>query len=175
MKRKTDDKVILTMLKKGKTQKAIADYFGVSPVAIHKRVKRLLPPPESLEGLTDKEQRFALSVAKGKTQTEAALESFDVTSRESAKVMGSQLMAKAEVRQAVGELMALHGLSRSYRIKRLKDHIENRDPHVSLKGLDMSFKLDSSYPPAKSINLNANMDFAPVDLSKYRNINLEKK
>jgi predicted transcriptional regulator len=167
--RKTDDEVILKMLREGKTQKEIAKHFGVSPVAIHKRVKRLLPPPESLRNLTEKEQKFALSVAGGKTQTQAALDSYDVTSTESAKVIGSQLMSKPEVRQAVDELMEFHGLSRSYRVRRLKGHVDNRDPNVSLKALDMSFKLDNSYPPARNINLNASVDLSPVDLSKYRN------
>jgi DNA-binding NarL/FixJ family response regulator len=43
--RKTNDETILKMLSEGKTQKMIAQYFGVSPVAIHKRIKRLAPPP----------------------------------------------------------------------------------------------------------------------------------
>ena len=50
----TDDKTILDMLKDGKTQKEIAAHFGVSPAAICKRAKWLLPPPESLEELTEK-------------------------------------------------------------------------------------------------------------------------
>ena len=39
----TDDDTILEMLKEGKTQKEIAAHFGVSPAAICKRVKKLLP------------------------------------------------------------------------------------------------------------------------------------
>ena len=62
--RKTDDNTILEMLKDGKTQKEIAAHFGVSPAAICKRVKRLLPPPESLQELTEKEQAFAVAIIK---------------------------------------------------------------------------------------------------------------
>jgi hypothetical protein len=153
--RKTNDEEILKMLKEGKTQKEIATHFGVSPAAICKRVKRLLPPPASLEQLTPKEQRFCLEKAKGQTATDSALKSFDVTSRESAKVIGSQLMKKDNVQTAIKDLMEFHGLTGSYRILKLKGHVDNRDPSVSLKALDMSFKLDSSYPPTKSVNMNA--------------------
>ena len=64
--------------------------------------------------------------------------------------------------------MELHGAGLSNRIKRLVDHIVNRDPNVSLKALDMSFKLDSSYPPQKNINLNTDVPIQPViDMSEY--------
>ena len=62
--RKTDDETIIKMLGEGKTQKQVAEHFGVSPAAICKRVKRILPEPKSFENLTAKEQRFALEVAK---------------------------------------------------------------------------------------------------------------
>jgi len=150
--RKTDDETILKMLKEGKPQKEIAEHFGVSPAAICKRVKRLLPPPKSLECLTEKEQKFCIEVAKGKTQTQAVMNSYEVTSRKSAKVMGSQLMDKPEIQMAINELMDYHGLTKSYRILRLKNHVDSRDPHVSLKGLDMSFKLDGSYAPEKHMH-----------------------
>ncbi len=167
-KRLTDDNIILKLLIEGKAQKQIAEYFGVSPVAIHKRVKRLLPKPKSLENLTEKEQRFCIEVAGGKTQTQAAMNSFEVTSRESAKVIGSQLMAKPEIQTAITDLMEYHGLTKSYRIQKLKNHVDNRDPNVSLKALDMSFKLDNSYPPSRNINLNIDAEIPVPDLSEYQ-------
>jgi predicted transcriptional regulator len=168
MKRKTDDNKILEMLKEGKNQKEIAEYFNVSPVAIHKRIKRLLPsePPESFNNLTEKEQRFCIEVVKGKTQTQAVMNSFDVTSRESAKVIGSQLMDKIDIQTAINDLMQYHGISRSYRVKRLADHINNRDPHVSLKALDQSWKLSGDYIE-KHMNLNLNADIRVFDMSEY--------
>jgi hypothetical protein len=147
--RKIDDNLLLQMIKQGKLQKEIAEHFKVSPVAVCKRLKRLLPPPKSLENLTEKEKRFALAVAGGKTATQAALNSFEVSSMNSAKVIGSQLMAKPEVKIAVDELMEYHGLTRSYRVNKIKQHVDHADPSVSLKALDMSFKLDGSYAPEK--------------------------
>lgn len=156
--RKTNDKKILEKLKEGKTQKEIAEYFGVSSAAICKRVKRLLPPPESFNSLTDKEQRFCIEVAKGKTQTQAVMNSYEVVTRKSAKVIGSQLMTKPEIQMAIDELMDYHGIDRSYRIKRLGDHVRHVDPVVSLKALDLSWKLDGSYAPLKNINYNTSYE-----------------
>lgn len=167
-RKKIDDTILLNMLQEGKSQKEVAQHFGCSPVAVCNRLKRLLPPPQSLEALTEKEQRFALEVAKGRTQTQAALSSFEVSSMESAKVIGSQLMSKPAVKQAIEDLLEHHGLSRSYRVLRLRQHVDHADPNVSLKALDMSFKLDASYPPSKNLNVNVDAElFQPVDLSPY--------
>ena len=62
--------------------------------------------------------------------------------------MGSQLMDKSEVQSAIKEMQAC-GLTMRYRMNRVKSHVDNRDPNVSLKALDMSFKLDGSYAPEK--------------------------
>jgi len=153
MKRKTDDNIILKLLDEGKTQKQIAEHFGVSPVAIHKRIKRLSPPPETpnFNGLTDKEKRFVLEKAKGRSNIQAVIQSHDVTTRESAKSMSSQLMSKPDVQMAITELMEHCGIDKPYRIKRLKNIIDSSDLNIVHKGLDMSFKLDGSYAPEKHL------------------------
>jgi hypothetical protein len=155
--KKIDDNLLLEMLKQGKLQKEIAEHFGVTPVAICKRLQKLLPPPESIlikHDLTDQQKRFCIEKAKGKTNTQAVLSSYEVGSMQSAKVIGSNLMDKSNVRQAIDELMEIHGLSRSYRIQRLKQHVDNPiDANVSLKALDMSFKLADDYPSQKNETL----------------------
>ena len=154
MARKTDDKVILQMLHEGKTQKEVAEHFNVSGAAICKRVKKLLnKKPESFERLTKKEQKFSLSVAEGKTQTQAALDSHECSSLDSAKSMGYQLMQKPDIQTAVAELMQEEGLTRRYRVQRLKSHIDHPDPNVSLKGLDQSWKLDGAYAAEKHVHV----------------------
>ena len=146
MKRKTDDKTILQMLEDGKQQKEIAEHFGVSPAAICKRIKRLLPPePKNLQKLSPKEQKFAIAIAEGKTQTDAAMQSFDVTTRDSAKSIGSRLLKQVDIQIAVSEIMQQQGLTRGYRVQKLKQHIDNPDPTVSLRGLDQSWRLDAAY------------------------------
>lgn len=152
-KRLIDNETLVEMYKEGKTQAEIAEHVGCSQVAISKRLKRLLPPPDlSKFDLSEKEQRFVLEKSKGKTNSQAVMESYDVTSLESAKSIGTQLMSKGEIKQAIEELMASHGLTRSYRIGKLKQHVDNRDPNVSLKAIDLANKLDNSYPAAKDID-----------------------
>ena len=146
MKRRTDDSIILQMLEDGKQQKEIAAFFGVSAAAICKRVKRLHPPEsKALNKLSAKEQKFAIAISEGKTQTEAAMSSFDVTTRDSAKSIGCRLMKQVDIQIAVSEIMQQQGLTRGYRVYKLKQHIDNPDPTVSLRGLDQSWRLDAAY------------------------------
>jgi len=160
MRRKIDDIVLLEMLKQGKLQKEIAEHFGVSPVAICKRLKRLLPQPESVldkYSLTDQQKQFVIEKAKGKTNIQAVMASYEVSSRVSAKVIGSQLMNMPKVKMSLSELHEIH-LPQDYKIMRLRTHADNVDPMVSLKALDLSWKLDGSYAPEKHINLNVHYD-----------------
>jgi predicted transcriptional regulator len=152
--RKTNDQEILRLLKEGKNQKEIAQHFGVSPVAIHKRLKRLTPPPETphFNQLTDKEKRFVLEKVKGKSNIQAVMQSYDVISKGSAKSMASQLMAKPEIQMSINELMEHCGIDRPYRIRRLKQVIDAADLNIAHKGLDMSFKLDGSYAAEKHLH-----------------------
>ena len=145
MIRKTDDTIILQMLEDGKQQKEIAEYFGVSPAAICKRVARLSAYPKTLKELTPKEQRFAVSVANGMSQTKAAIDSYEVSSMRSAKALGSQLMKKPKIDAAISELMEYHGMGRHYRVAKLKAHLDHPDPVISLKSLEMSFKADGTF------------------------------
>jgi predicted transcriptional regulator len=148
MPRKTDDNVILQMLSQAKSQKEIAEHFGVSQAAVCKRVKKInavLKVKKSLEGLTDKQKNFALAIAEGKSQSQAAMESHDCSSFDSAKNLGSQLMARPDIQTAVAELMQEEGLTRRYRVRKLKGHVDHADPNVSLKALDQSWKLDGAY------------------------------
>lgn len=152
-----DDSKLLEMHREGKPQKEMAAFFNVSPVAVSKRLKRLLPQPGTIldkYDLTERERAFVIQKAKGKSNTQAALESCDATSRESAKAIGSTLANKPEVKQAIDEVMENCGLTRTYRVIKLKNHVDNRDPGISLKALDMSFKLDGSYAPEKHVSLS---------------------
>lgn len=166
MKRLTDDTTILRMLKEGKNQKEIAEHFNVSPAAICKRLKRLCPTPETphFNELTDKEKVFVIEKTKGKSNIQAVMQSHDVTSRESAKSMSSQLMAKPEVQMALSELMDHCGIDKPYRIKRLKNIIDSSDLNIVHKGLDMSFKLDGSYAPEKHMNMGFNINISDEEL-----------
>lgn len=145
MVRKINDEEMLKMLKEGKTQREVARHFKVSEPAVSKRIRRLLPPPKSFENLTDKEQKFVREIISGRTQMQSALNSFDVNSLESAKSLGSHLMAKPDIQLAVSQIMQQEGLSKRYRVRKLKTHVDAKDPGISLKALDQSWRLDGEY------------------------------
>jgi len=147
--RKVDDNIVLQLLREGKNQRQIAEHFQVSPVAICKRLKGIMPKPKSLGNLTPNEQKFAVAVAEGKSRTQAALDSFDVSSRESAKALQNALMQKDDIKIAINELMNIFGLTRGYRINKLKSHVDHVDPNISLKAIDQTWKLDGSYSSEK--------------------------
>jgi hypothetical protein len=166
--RKVSDEQILNLHEQGLNQSQIGEALGVSNVAIHKRLKRILVMA-NLEKLTPKEQKFCLAVSEGKSRTQAVMEVYDVSSRDSAKALQNTLMSKPEIVESISSLMDAHGLTRSHRIKILKKHVDNEtDPNVSIRALDMTFKLDNSYPPQRNVNLNLDCNISPVDLSKYR-------
>jgi predicted transcriptional regulator len=152
-KRKIDDNQLLQMINEGKMQKEVAELFRVSPAAVCKRLKRLLPKPEPIlerHKLTDQQKQFVIEKAKGKTNTQAVMASYEVSSLDSAKVIGSQLMAKPEIKLALNELMDCH-LPQHHRIRKLRSHVVHPDPNISLKALEMANKLDGSYAPEKHL------------------------
>lgn len=169
--KKIDDTLLLQLSAQGTLQKDMAERFGVSVAAVSKRLRRLQQPqkaPLLVEAFTVKEQTFCREIAAGKSQSAAAAAAFNVGSMDSAKSIGHRLMKSPEIQEAVTELMERKGIGRNYRVDRLKDHMEHCDPSVSLRALDMGFRLADDYPAAKNMNLNLNADsLDPVDLSKY--------
>ena len=160
--RKINDSELIQLLKEGQmTQKEIARHFGCSEPAItkmKKRYKRLglydeFAVPESFKALSEKEQKFVLARVEGKNQTRAAAEAFDCWSDASARSMGSQLAKRDDIQKAVSELMWEEGLTRRNRVKILKEHVYAKDPNVSLKALDQTWKLDGAYIE-KHLNVN---------------------
>jgi hypothetical protein len=134
MKRKINDTILLQMIEDGKQQIEIAQFFNCSGAAVCKRIKRILPhESKALNKLSSKEQKSAIAISEGKTQTDAVMESYDVTTRDSGKSIGSRLMKRSDIQTAVSEIMQQEGLTRKYRVQKLKTHVDNRDPNVSLK------------------------------------------
>jgi hypothetical protein len=125
-------------------------------------MKRL--PPASLAKLTHKERKFVEGRAKGLSQTESVCQAYDVSSRQSAKALGNTLSKNPNIGNALADLMEHHGIGRSRRVERLAEHIDNRDPTVSLKALDTSFKIDG-YMQKNDV---AVVSIKLVDMTKYR-------
>jgi hypothetical protein len=177
--RKTNDTLILKLHGEGLSQVDIAKQLGVSNVAIHKRLKRLLPAVEDRElekavptlvNLTPKQKEFCKLVAEGKSRTQAALESYDCSSRAVAKSLQTELMQNPEIEESIKKLMDYHGLTRSYRVRKLRDHVDHPDPVISLKSLDMSFKLDGYPQPKISLTQETNIQSITVSDETYHRL-----
>jgi len=65
-----------------------------------------------------------------------------------------RLAKDPDIRQAIADLMDEKGLTQDYRIGKLKEHVDNLDPNVSLRALEQSWKLDGSYAPEKHLNVD---------------------
>jgi hypothetical protein len=161
-KKKIDDSLLLQMADEGKSQTEIAQHFGCSPAAVCKRLKRLIRP-SALKKLTHKEQRFVMEICQGENQTQAAMKAFDVGSLDSAKTLGSRYMRDRDIQEAISAVLENEGLDRRYLARKLKTHVDGKDPAVSLRAVDMGFKLHDAYPANKNLNINTEIE-SIVDL-----------
>ena len=144
--RKIESDAELLELSESMTGKAIAELMGCSPAAVSKRLSKLRrqAPPESFTRLSEKEQKFAVALSQGKTQTQAALESFETGSLDSAKSIGCKLAKDPDISTAVSELLAQVGIPKRRRAERLRDMIECADLGIVGRGLELSYRLDRS-------------------------------
>jgi len=62
-----------------------------------------------LDNLTPKGTKICCGCCGGQSRTQAVMDSFDVSSRASAKAMQNALMEKDDVRLAIAELMNIFG------------------------------------------------------------------
>ena len=93
---------LLALSEQGLGIREIARRVGISPQAVSKRLSRFKQsePPESLQHLSAKQQKFVAELATGKTQTDAAMAAFDCSTRSSAKVIASRLMKEPDINVA---------------------------------------------------------------------------
>lgn len=169
-RRRIQDDLLQEMLSAGKSYKLIGEAMGVSSAAICKRLKRLKlqKPPESFNALTEKEKSFAIAVVSGQSRINAVMQTYDVTSRASAKSMQQDLMKDPDIKLAISELMERQGMGRAYRVEKLKQHLESPDPVISLKALDMSMKAADDAGERKGRNMpEITIVFREADLSQF--------
>ncbi len=167
--KKIIDSVLLEMADRGTEQKDIAAHFGVSGAAVCKRLKRLRHQKETasvMSELTEKQQVFVVEVCSGKSKSASAMAAFDCK-QDSAPGIGTTLMQNPVIQTAIRLLMEESGLTRNHLVKTLKRHIDGEDNQVSLRATVEGFKLFDAYPATRNLNINANADVSPVDLSHY--------
>lgn len=175
--RKIDDHLLLEMYAggKGKPQVEIAKFFECSRAAICKRLKRLLAPspevPASFSKLTERQQGFVVAKVRGETNVQAVTSAYEVTTRTSAKAMGTKLMADPDIQVAISDLLAQEGLTKRYRIRKVKRLIDHPDGNISAKGLDLSYKLEGAFLSDKAIPPASTF----LDLSSYNVVIREER
>ena len=146
--RKIIDTELIELLDQGMTQKEAAQHFNCSEPAISKRLSKLRQRvPQAFEKLTDKQKNFALALAEGQSKTQAATLAYDTTTIDSARTIGKRLSADSDIQTAVSEILQRNGLTKQYRVNRLRELVDSLDSNVALRAIDMTFKLDGSYSP----------------------------
>jgi hypothetical protein len=90
-------------------------------------------------------------MAVAPSQAEAAIRAFDCSNRDSAKVIGSQLMARPEVKAAFAAWLEYKGMGREKRAEKLVKFIEDPDPGVSLRALEIGMKAGQDFPDPRLV------------------------
>lgn len=169
---KINTELLLKMVEGKASRRDMAARFDCSEAAISKRLKRLTGAPAEplkLDNLTPKEKTFVVAVASGESRTNAALKAYDVSSRQSAKALGHTLMGNQEIKEALEEIRDRE-IPIDHLVKRLRQHVDSKDPATSLRAVDMGLKLHNAYPAAKNLNINAEVDTPRfIDLSCFSN------
>jgi phage terminase small subunit len=153
--RKIIDTELIELLDQGMTQKEAAQHFNCSEPAISKRLSKLRSRvPQAFEKLlTKKQKNFALALAEGQSKTQAAALAYDTTTIDSARTIGKRLSVDSDIKIAVAEILQRNGLTKQYRVNRLRELVDSLDPSVVLRALEITFKLEGSYSP-ETHNIN---------------------
>lgn len=166
-----DDDLMLKMrLEEGKTLEEIGQFFGVSKQAIDLRLKKYEQYIKKHEivkkhGITKEEGEFCDRVASGCNLPTAMLAIRQDLTPGSAKNVAMELRKREDIKATIRDLMEVKGIGLERRVERLRDHVEAKDAMVSLKALDMSFKLDGSLIAETRTEQTINVGI--LDLSAY--------
>lgn len=149
--KRIDDAILLKLHEQDLTFAEIGQHFGVSAQAAHKRFQQLKRRqlPASFQSLTPQQQGFVKARASGKSATQAALESYNCRSLDSAKNIGSQLQKQPAVAAAMADWLQWAGLGRQQRAEKLVAFVNNPESSVAFPALKEAMKVAADYPPAR--------------------------
>jgi hypothetical protein len=124
------------------------NYDEVNTEAVQKRRRRM----------TEKERAFLREIAKGKTQTAAAMKAYDAKDEKSAAAIGSKTMTRIsetwpelmdryfgddKIAKVIGDAFRA---KKSWYSKAKGDMVTEKDHMARLKAADMALKLKNKYP-----------------------------
>jgi len=154
MRKKVSDAAIIAgmrLIERGEVpdQEHLAKELGISAPGLCQRIKRLkrFQPPESFARLTPQQREFCLNRAEGMTSKAAAERAYGCSSPGSAKSIGSKLLRDPDIGMAIADLMHTAGIGRRRRIERLRYVIEQDDPSVVVRGLDLAARMAGDLQP----------------------------
>lgn len=165
------DEVLIKLSLEGKLRSEIAREVGLTFMAVDKRLKRLDNEIKKARiikesGITVEEGEFCKKLVSGHGYGPAMVAANPNLSPISARSIGEKLFKeRSDIKAVIRELMELKGIGLSRRIERLGEHVEAKDPGISLKALDMSFKLDGSL--ISEVHTQTTVNVGIMDLSAY--------
>jgi hypothetical protein len=117
-------------------------------------------------GITPEEGEFCKKLVSGKGYASSMMAVNPNLQPDAARTIGRDLFKnRNDIKAVIRELMELKGIGLERRVARLSDHVEAKDPNISLKALDMSFKLDGSL--ISETHTQTTVSVGIMDLSAY--------
>lgn len=167
-----DNNQFKDLVEKGKNDREIAEFFNVSPQAVwakRKRMEKKHKLTKALPPLTTKQQEFVekMTTEKRPKGLEVVKEVYGITDNKQAQMQLQRTMNSPAVREAITTILDRNGITRDMLTKKLKTHINSSKAEISIKAVDMGFKLHDDYPASKNVNLNVNLEWLPVDLNEF--------
>jgi hypothetical protein len=166
---KIDADLFREMVNARKPDTEIAGFFGVTPQAVWNRKKRMAAKGtlDPVRSLTECQAKFVGLLEQG-VKPIAAITAVKNVLPGCEKVAVARMMASPGVKEAVSAILVTAGVTRELLASKLKTHVDSAKPEISLRAVDMGFKLHDDYPAAKNVNLNIDVAWFPIDLNEFK-------
>lgn len=140
---------VLQLHKEGYHPKYIAMQTNLNEEEVRNTINGKIAALTRRFALNNAEEKFVKELARGKTNEEAAKLALGAKKGSDARTRAAMMVRSDNVKMAIRELMEEAGIGRKWRIDKLAEHMDSVAPEVSLKALDIGFKLADDYPQKK--------------------------
>lgn len=130
--------------------------------------------------LTIKQKKFVKDLAKHGNQTRAYLNAYETTSRKTASVEGSRLLAKPSVGNAVLQELQRQELTDELIVGSIKKNMlmgegVKATARDSLRAAELLLRLKDAFPPKKRQSASVSVNYDYSQMSKAELLELHKK
>jgi len=119
--------------------------------------------------LTQKQQKFVIYYLELGNGVQAALKAYNTRDYSTAHSIASENLQKPTIRQAIEAIMNSYDFNNTYLLKIHRGLLEDKNPMVVAKALDMAYKVKGIYELAKAQKKNES------EISKLSDQELEDK